>query len=93
MIYAKVTGYAMQAELHYDSDKNVSFIYGDERLKFIIENESVDFNEWPPDFQWSIMLPPDTRFLQIYKLELLERLSVEWLSAHPALIAPDNVEI
>lgn len=93
MIYAKARYGDATVELHYDEAKSKTFLYGNERLSGLIESEDISEAFWPPHKTPSVMLPQDKVFIQVYKLELMEFIEVEWLSAHPALIAPDNVEI
>ena len=93
MIYAKATYNDASVELHWDETNGNTFLYGDERLIGFIKSEDISETFWPPNKKPSSLLPADKVFVQVYKLELMEILEVEWFSAHPALIAPDNVEI
>jgi hypothetical protein len=93
MIYAKATYKDASVELHWDEVNYKTFLYGDDWTQELITSQSIEEILWPPYAQPSAMLPPDKVFRQVYLLELMDILQVEWLSPHPAIIAPVNVEI
>jgi hypothetical protein len=93
MIYAQAKYKNASVDLYWDETNDQTFLYGDEYMKEWITSESIEPWTWPPDFTPSVMMPPDKVFRQVYKLELMGSLEVEWFSLHPAIIAPVNVQI
>jgi hypothetical protein len=89
-MYATATGYGENVELHYDSKTNKSFLFGDNILKTFITEQSVEPQDWPPDYNESVMLPPDKVFAQFVLSELVGMIQVTWLKPHPALVRVDN---
>jgi len=90
MKYATATGYGESIELHYDFTKNASFLYGDGFLNLFITEQNVEPQDWPPDYNESVMLPPDKIFAQFVLAELIGMIKVTWIKPHPAIVRGDN---